>query len=973
MNKKQKEAVKYTQGPLLIIAGAGTGKTLVITEKIKYLIEKGLAKPEEILALTFTEKASLEMEERVDKALPYGYFPLWINTFHSFADKILKQEGVNIGLNPAFKLMNKAETLIFFKKNLFLFNLKYFRPLGNPDKFIDALLIHFSRLKDEFITPQQYLNWVNNLKKNQKTDLKKEYEKYLELALTYQKFQELKLKEGVLDFSDLVYYLLKLFLKRPNLLNDYQKKFKYVLIDEFQDTNIAQYELIKLLCPAKKNPRLTVVGDDSQSIYKFRGASISNILNFINDYPLAKTITLNKNYRSNQTILDSAYCLITNNNPNTLEAQLGISKKLIAQGKDNKKAIKFILAQTAEEEANTVAKEILKLNKKYSFSQIAILSRANNHLEVFARALSRLGIPFQFLGGGMLYKQPEIKDLIAYLKTLYNLQDSVSLFRVLSMNIFSLDARDLNMILNFAKKINHSLFEAIEIYLSFFYKDIFQEDFQIYQNILPFIKKQTREKIFDIYQMIKRHLALIKKATAGQILYYFLEDSNYLPKLANFKTEREEKIALNINKFFNRLKIFEAEHEDASVSSVVEFLEMSMQLGESPLENQVDYEIKEAVNLLTVHSAKGLEFPVVFLVNLTSSRFPTYERKEPIPLPDALIKEILPTGDYHLQEERRLFYVAMTRAKEKLYLTAARFYAEGKREQKISIFVKEALGEKILEKTKNNLKQKKEISYAIADFKEKSKEAGKEKLSFKTFSYSQLETYLRCPLQYKYQYLLNIPTPPQAATSFGTTIHQTLQQFYQVYQKNPAVDHKKLLEIYYQKWIPLGYSSSIHERRMKKEGEAMLLKFYENFHTKDIKIIDLEKLFKLKIGPGIIISGKIDRVDLLNNNKIEIIDYKTGKIPQEKEIKNSLQLSIYALAAKEPLLYNKRLSQIKLTFYFLDETKKISLEPKIDQINKVKEKIKEVVKKIKEDTVFPPQVGVWCDFCPFKMICEAWQ
>ena len=973
MNKKQKEAVKYIQGPLLIIAGAGTGKTLVITEKIKYLIEKGLAKPEEILALTFTEKASLEMEERVDKALPYGYFPLWISTFHSFADKILKQEGINIGLNPAFRLMNKAETLIFFKKNLFLFNLKYFRPLGNPEKFIDALLTHFSRLKDEFITPEQYLNWVNRLKKNKKAEAKEEYEKYLELALAYKKFQELKLKEGVIDFSDLVYYLLKLFLKRPNLLKEYQKKFKYVLIDEFQDTNIAQYELIKLLCPAKKNPCLTVVGDDSQSIYKFRGASISNILNFINDYPRTKIITLNKNYRSNQTILDSAHRLITNNNPNTLEVQLGISKRLIAQKKDDKKAIKLILTQTAEEEAEAVAKEILKLNKKYAFSQIAILSRANNHLEAFAKALSRLGIPYQFLGVGMLYKQPEIKDLIAYLKTLSNLQDSISLFRVLSMSIFSLDARDLNMLLNFAKKINRSLFEAIEIYLAFFYKNIYQEDYQIYQNLLPFIKKQTREKIFNIYQMIKRHLALTKKATAGQILYYFLEDSNYLPKLTNFKTEKEERIALNINKFFKRLITFENEHEDASVNTVVEFLEMSMQLGESPLENQIDYEIKEAVNLLTVHSAKGLEFQVVFLVNLTSGRFPTYERKEHIPLPEPLIKEILPSGDYHLQEERRLFYVGMTRAKEKLYLTAARFYAEGKREQKISIFVKEALNEKILEKARKNIDQKKEIHFSITNLKKKREKKEKENLVLSTFSYSQLETYLRCPMQYKYKYLFNIPTPPQAANSFGTTIHQTLQQFYQTYQKNPNVDHKELIEIYYKKWIPSGYSSFFHEKQMKKEGKKILLNFYKNFHNKDIRILDLEKTFKLKIVPGIIITGKIDRVDLLDNNQIEIIDYKTGKTPQEKEIRNSLQLSIYALAAREPLLYNKRLNQIRLTFYFLDETKKISFKPEINQIKKVKEKIKETVKKIKEDNSFSPQPGVWCDFCSFKMICEAWQ
>jgi len=972
MNEDQQKAVRYNHGPLLIIAGAGTGKTLIITEKIKYIIEKKLAKPEEILALTFTEKASAEMEERVDKALPYGYFQMWISTFHSFADRILKEEGTAIGLNPSFKLMSEAETLLFFKKNLFLFNLNYFRPLGNPDKFIIALLNHFSRLKDENITPDQYLNWVASLKKNIKKVGKIEYEKYLELALAYQKFQDLKIKESVLDFSDLVYYLIQLFIKRPNLLKVYQKKFKYVLVDEFQDTNIAQYELIKLLCPAKNNPRLTVVGDDSQSIYKFRGASVSNILNFIKDYPQAKLITLTINYRSNQTILDSAYKLIKNNDPDTLEAKLGVSKKLVSQKENKQEAIKLIYINTAEEEADEVAKNILQLNKNYKFYDIAILSRANNHLEIFARTLSRYGIPYQFFGPGMLYKQPEVKDLIAYLKVLYNLQDSISLFRVLSMDIFSLDTRDLHILLGFTKKINLSLFEAMEIYLSFFYQELSQEEYQIYQKNIPFLKKQTREKLFFIYQMINRHLKLIKKVSAGQILYYFLEDSNYLPSLVNYKTANQEKIALNISKFFNRLKAFENTHEDSSVPAVAEYLEMSLQLGESPLESQTDYAIVDAVNLLTIHSAKGLEFPVVFLVNLTSSRFPSYQRKETIPIPDSLIKEILPSGNYHLQEERRLFYVGITRAKDLLYLTAARFYAEGKREQKVSPFVKEMLDENILKKGLNIIEEKKQ-QLSLLDFKERKKKETKEKYLFENFSYSQLETYLRCPLQYKYQYLLKVPTLPQAATSFGTTIHQTLQQFYQEYKNGSALDEKRLIKIYQNQWIPLGYSSKSHEIRMKKEGEKILLHFYKKFHNKNIKIIDLEKKFKIKISTGIAISGKIDRIDQLKNRQIEIVDYKTGKIPEEKEIKKSLQLSIYALAAKEPLLYNKKLSEITLTFYYLNEAKKISFKPKADQIEVVKNKLKEIILEIKKTDKFLPHVGVWCDFCPFKIICEAWQ
>ncbi len=982
MNQEQKQAVEYNQGPLLIIAGAGTGKTSVIVEKVKYLISQKLAKPEEILALTFTDKAANEMQERIDQALPYGYFQMWITTFHSFADQILKEEAPAIGITPAFKLMNQAETIIFLKKNLFLFNLRYFQPLGNPHKFLEALLQHFSRLRDEDISPDDYLQWAKSQNSPSKTNQKKrvkvrkteekiEIEKYLELAQAYQTYQTLKIKNGVFDFADLVFYLVKLFRQRPNILKKYQHQFRYVLIDEFQDTNIVQYQLIKLLCPYKNNPKLTVVGDDSQSIYKFRGASVSNILTFMSDYPKAKQITLRKNYRSPQTILNAAYKLIRHNDPDTLEAKLGISKNLIAQKKDVKGAIKFYLAQTVEEEAEFVCKQIIRLKKFFKFSDFAILARANNHIEPFIHQLIRKGIPYQFLGPGMLFKQSEVKDLIAYLKVLYNPEDSVSLFRVLSMDIFSIDSLDLILLLSTSRKINLSLFQTIEVYLSFFYKEFYQGEFEIYKMYLPFLKKETREKLREIYLMIRRHLRLVKKEAAGQILYYFLEDSKYLNKLVSYKTAKDEKIALNISKFFQKLKTFETEHEDASVFAVVDYLEMSIELGESPLVAQTDIETYNAVNLLTVHSAKGLEFPVVFLVNLTAGRFPTYQRKEAIPIPDELIKEILPVGDYHQQEERRLFYVGLTRAMNKVYLTASRFYGEGKREQKISSFVIEVLGENFV-KRNLRLKQEKKTPVSILNFKKDKPKILIKKNELINFSYTQLETYQRCPLQYKYQFILKIPTLPSAAVSFGETIHKTLYKFYKEFIHKKRIDKKKLLEIYRKQWIPVGYTSAAHERRMKKEGEIMLINFFKKFHHPDLKIIDLERIFKIKIDNEIFIRGKIDRIDAKEKGEIEIIDYKTGKLPDENELKKNLQMSIYALAANSKTLYNKKLDKIILSFYYLTDSKKISLKKTFTEIEKVKTKVKEIVSEIHQNK-FLPNVGPWCDFCPFKIICEAWQ
>lgn len=984
-NSEQLSAIEYNKGPLLIIAGAGTGKTTVITEKVKYLVTKKGVRPHEILALTFTEKAASEMEERVDEELPYGYFQMWISTFHSFADKVLREEAPQIGLTPSYKLMTDAETILFLRKNLFLFKLKYFRPLGNPHKFLESLVDHFSRLRDENISPESYYAWATS-SRSMITD-KKEMEKYRELARAYKKYQELKIKEGVFDFADLMYYLLILFKKRKNILKKYQNQFKYVMIDEFQDTNIVQYEFIKYFSPPQNNPKLTVVGDDSQAIYKFRGASISNILTLKRDYRVIKQITLRKNYRSYQEILDASYKLIQHNNPDTLESQLGISKKLASVRSDPKRfdgahrklrrriasKVEFSSTIRVEEEADYVATQIKNLisGGNYAFSDFAILVRANNHADPFARALSQRGIPFQFLGPGMLFKQPEVKDLIAYLTFLSDIEDSVSLYRVLSMDILDIDRKDLASIVSFAHKTALSLFQAIEILIGLSLDEFYQEDFGVYKKYVPRMQKKTREKLVKLYKMTNSHLASLRKETAGQLLYYFLESTGYLDALANFKSVKEEKISLNVSKFFDRIKRYELEHEDTSVFAAVDFIKMSMELGESPLASYEDIALYNAVNILTVHSAKGLEFPVVFLVNLTQERFPTREQKEKIPIPTGLIKEILPASNPHLLEERRLFYVGLTRAKDHVFMTSAQYYAGGKRERRISPFVVETLGEKAV--TQALLKrdeQKKQL--AMFEYKKTPEQlSGKEDAAPTKFSFSQLETYMLCPLRYKYQYILRVPTPSGAAASFGTSIHSALQLFYQkvINKGKPTIDD--LLSGYKTSWVPVGYLSKSHESRMKKEGKRMLANYFKTFHGKGTKVLDVERSFNIKVD-GTLITGKIDRVDKKGNDELEIIDYKTGKKPDEKKLRDSLQLSIYLMAASDKSLYAKPANKVHLTFYYLQEPSKITMQKTAQDVTNVKEKIKEIVGKIKKQE-FTPHVGPWCDFCPFRMVCEAWQ
>jgi DNA helicase II / ATP-dependent DNA helicase PcrA len=917
LNTQQKAAVRFGEGPLLIIAGAGTGKTTVVTERIKYLITSGKAKPQEILALTFTEKASREMETRVDIALPYGVTQMWISTFHAFCDRVLRGEAINIGIDPGFKLMTEAETILFFRKNIFKFDLKYFRPLGNPSKFISGMIQHFSRLKDEDITPQEYFKF--------KPDEDKD--KFKELGMAFRTYEELKVKEGVADYADLISWTLRLFRTRPAILKKYQQQFKYILIDEFQDTNFAQNELSILLAGKKKN--ITVVGDDDQAIYRWRGAAIANIIQFRKTFPKAKIVVLTKNYRSTKEILDRSHDLIEHNNPDRLEVAEKIDKKLESMRRMNGVPIEVLYAERVEHEADLVVKKIHELKTKM-WSDIAILVRANVHAEPFARALGRAGIPYQFLGPGQLFRQSEVKDLIAYLKVLYNFEDNVAMYRVLSMDIFAIPPRDIAALINYSRKYGMSLFEACE------------------------------QKNLPIVSMIHKHLGLIKKETAGQILYYFLADTGLLKQLTLYKSAKEEKIAENIAKFFNKLKTYEAEHEDAGVFTVVDWIDLSMTLGESPLAADMDWSENNAVNILTVHSAKGLEFTVVFLVNLVNARFPTTERKEQIPIPDALVKEILPTGDYHEEEERRLFYVGMTRARDLLFFTGAKFYGEARREKKLSPFIFEALGAKDVSIVNQDSKQLPLLDWNKV---EESEDKNPVRQPVTYLSYSQLDTFITCPLQYRYRYILRIPVPPSAALSFGDTMHKTIRAFYEAVKSGARPTKQDLLRLLDDHWSRLGYGDKKYEEKMKRHGRDLLNGFFEKGYDPKVVPTGLEEPFKIKISPTLTLGGKIDRIDTLKDGTMEIIDYKTGQAPKTRDPRKDLQLTVYAMAGNA--------EKMTVSFYFFEDQTKVSATRTKEQLAQTREEIAKRADEISRSN-FRATPGKYCDFCEFRLICEAW-
>ncbi|MDP3986053.1 MAG: ATP-dependent DNA helicase [Candidatus Veblenbacteria bacterium] len=917
LNSEQQAAVTHGEGPLLIVAGAGTGKTTVITRRIAWLIEQGLAKPEEILALTFTDKASQEMEERVDRVLPMGYVNVWVSTFHAFGERVLQDWGLEIGVPNNFRLLTQAEQWMLVRNNLSRFHLDYYRPLGNPTRFIHALLQHFSRAKDEEVYPDDYLKLAQDkqldsgateylkkskaktkkpkAKKGQPTqsidELSKETEvaRLLEVAEAYKTYQDLLHKQGVLDFGDLINYTLKLFRLRPRVLEHYRKQFKYILVDEFQDTNYAQYELLKLLAAPANN--ITVVGDDDQSIYKFRGASISNILEFKQDYPQSREVFLTVNYRSYQNILDTAYEFIQLNNPYRLEVRLArkgksLSKKLVAD-RTGTGEVEHLLFGTGQDEAEGVVTKILELQKKSkaNWSDFAILVRANAQAQFFLQALRRAKLPHTYVANRGLYAEDIIVFLVSYLKLLDNYHESEALYRVLAGQPFALSYEDLSKLSYHARKYTTSLFEALKV------------------SAAIGLSEPGVVAVKELLSLIERHTVLARGRSAAEVYVTAVNDLGVNERLQHPAAAREAQL---LTAFYQRLQRYEADTSDRTLVSFMRYLELEMESGEEGELPPDTEEGPETVKVITVHSAKGLEWRYVFIVQLVDRRFPSVERREAIELPSELIKETLPEGDVHLQEERRLFYVGLTRARDGLFLTRAHDYF-GKTMRRPSRFLVElglVSGEEVKAPPPRLTAPQVVQESAAARFAVP-----------ESFSFSSISAFKKCPLEFKYRYLLRLPEPGAHPLSFGSTIHKTLELFLKLWQQRARSvqadlfggkrgsaqlpSFEELKKIYASAWVDEWYPDQGTKQEYRdKRGPAQLKNFYDVVVATPPKVKYLEQFFKIGLGPYKFV-GKVDRMDEAAE-AVAIIDYKTGAEPAKGlEKVDRDQLTIYQIAAEE--------------------------------------------------------------------------
>ena len=590
LNEMQKKAVTHKDGPLLILAGAGSGKTKVLTTRIAYLIKEEGVNPENILAITFTNKAAGEMKERIEKLI--GKTNLQASTFHSFGVKILRENYDKLGYKNNFVIMDSDDSLTLVKKII--------KDLGYDPKRFNPYMIRnkISSNKAEFVMPEEYKKFVHS----EEDDI---------IYKVYKKYPEILFKNNSVDFDDLLILPLKLFRENPEVLDYYQEKYRYILIDEYQDTNQAQYLIVKSL--AKKYRNIACVGDNDQSIYMFRGANYKNILNFEKDYPDAEIIMLEQNYRSTKTILNAANSVIKNNNFR--------KDKNLWSDKEEGEKISFYKAYDEVDEVFYIIRKIKELiSSGASYKDIAILYRTNAQSRVFEQELLKQNLPFRIIGSFYFYSRKEIKDLLAYLRLIHNSDDDISLMRCINTPKRGIGPKTISEIEESATFYNTSMFEAIKDGKALEFKKIILELKEDLNNcsLTEFI-----EKVLDKTGMRKA-----------------LKEEKSLE--ADIRLE-------NLEEFKSVTKNFE---ERVGVISLEEFLlEVSLV---SDIEEYKDD--PNRVTLMTVHAVKGLEFPYVFIAGLEEGIFPHKNSYSPD----------------ELEEERRLMYVAITRAMKKLWITSAK-------------------------------------------------------------------------------------------------------------------------------------------------------------------------------------------------------------------------------------------------------------------------------------------------------------
>jgi DNA helicase-2/ATP-dependent DNA helicase PcrA len=966
LNDAQRRAITHGEGPLLVIAGAGTGKTRVITERIRHLLQSDDSlSGENILGLTFTNKAAGEMKARVVRSTGERGKAVTLATFHAFCESLLKEA------SPERLMIDKVDHWILLRRNLERLKLDKYRRLADPGQFLNDFVEFFSRCQDELVSSEDYQRYADALAaqlENERAALDEDTLKertegvalQQEIARAYRASEELLREKKRVSFGSLITGAVELLETNTEVRRTLQEKYRYILVDEFQDTNIAQLRLLELLAGPQKN--IVAVGDNDQAIYRFRGASFGSFKLFLERFAGWREgqdstkfrVSLVENYRSTPNILRVATQVIAQN---TVSADF--PKKVLSANKEESEKVRIVELETEQDEARWIVNELLRLHAAgRKWRDFAILYRQHAHRDELVEELSRHTVPFVISKLSIL-DHPLVKDVLAYLRLIATPFDDIASARVLAAPAWSLKPADLVRLAERARKGKKALYDML----------------QLPQGQLPF--DSSHSSLGRLVDFFSEQRKTLRRRTAREILADLIE---WL-EVAQRASPHDRKYVTRLSEF---AKEWESKSETRGLSEFVEYLDYYSQAG-GTISLEEDFP-GDAVQLMTVHGAKGLEFPQVFLLRVNNKKFPATERPHVFEFPAALMKEGEPAEQFHIQEERRLFYVALTRAENRLTLTTLT-----EKKGKIPVFVEDMLMDPAIKRRDIHqmspklpelpITAKKDSPLAgdsqlfpasseppkifsrIADWALEFHPPTPEPL---TLSPSAVSGYRSCPQKFLFSRSWSLKEGPKAVLTFGSVMHTTIKRFVDQLRKGVKLPFTEVARIFETEWTSAGFEDDYQEKGYKQDGLEQLRAFHASMLEVPPKVLEQEKSFELPLENNVTIIGRMDQVNSLGRKDVEIVDYKTGKPKKDADAKKDLQLSLYALAAKEIFEWNP----VRLVFCYLQNNQTLVTTRDAKQLDEAQKIVLEAAADIRAGE-FPPKPGFICRNCAYKPICPA--
>jgi DNA helicase-2/ATP-dependent DNA helicase PcrA len=960
LNREQRRAVTHGEGPQLVLAGPGTGKTEVITRRVAWLIATKRARSSEILALAFTDKAAAEMQARVDVLVPYGQADAEIHTFHAFGDRLLREHAYELGLPADVRLVNRSQAAVLLRDNLFELGLERYRPLGDPTRFLGALVDLFCRAKDEGVDPAAHRAYAETLPASAAAAPDAERDTLLdlaaaqaELAAAYERYQALLGRHGCIDHGDQVALSVRLLRDRPSIGQAVRQRYRYLLVDEFQDTNPTQLELVFQLTGQGRN--VTVVGDDDQAIYAFRGAATSNMRQFAGAHPDLRRVVLRRNYRSRSPIVAASQRLIGHNGPERLAAIDGLTKQPVAHRRSRSPApVRSHAYRMPDEEADGVAQQIAdRISAGARPRDFAVLVRTNAEIDPIVRSLRVRGVPYSSSAPPDLYDRPEIRPLLCYLRVVADPSDSVELYMLATAQPYELGGDDLTALLHAARRRHRPVWDVLLESLD--------------QPGVVRIASESRRRVERLVADVRGGIELSHTRTTAEVLYDHLRRTGRLARLA--QPDQPDEGLLDIVRFFELVRANGRLVADDRVAVLVPYLQSLVSAGDQPADSGP--ELADAVSVLTVHRAKGLEFPVVFLSGLIDGRFPRRGRQTALALPAALCAARHGDGEEDgLAEERRLFYVAMTRARDELVLTHSIEAAGRRHARRSSPFIAEALdlgvhpAPEVLSGVSSlgSLEPAPPVPAAAAPAASTDAPL--------SLSYSAVEEYVGCPERYRLRHVVGVPTPTHHALTYGSALHQAVAAFHLRQRAGQEMTEDELLAVFAAQWSAEGFLSRKHEEARFAAGQQALRRFRAGqLATPASPPMGIERSFSFRVGRDEI-RGRIDRLDETADGAV-ITDYKSSDVRDQRKAdqkaRESLQLQVYALA------YQAETGRLPghTQLHFLDSGVVGRATPDPARLERATGTITAAANGIRAGS-FPARPNpIACGYCPYRQICTS--